>query len=86
MPRHTPRNFKIESGVALTKPKDALIAKAADAFQRGEHDSREKAGYAILADYYGSGVWVLTDKQQDRKAKYLGSLIKALIQRSDERS
>lgn len=86
MPRWIKGDFPIQSGVAMTKPKDALIAKAAAAFQQGEFANPTKAARSILADYYGSGVWALTDKQQARKEKYLADRINVFIRRSAERS
>jgi hypothetical protein len=71
-------DFQIDDDVPT---RDAVVASAAAAFQRGEHDNPTKAAYAFLSDFYGAGVWALDDAQQDRKAKYLAERITAIIGR-----
>lgn len=74
----------IRQGVPIPpKRKEALIAKAAAACQRGEYENPTHAAHSFVNDYYLCDVWARDEATQyDRKVRHLAALIKAIIRRS----
>ena len=78
---HTAADFTVEPAPLPVKPKDALIAHAAGLCCADDISAR-KGAVAVLADYFGAGVWELDDAAQDRKIRYLAERINAFIRRN----